>query len=131
MTNNEIVEGNKLIVIFMFPNFQKEFDENEISIKEGMFAKACLFARDWEALKYHISWEWLMHVINKIESIKDSYHGYFGVHIVSNSCSIQATKFRSDQISDPPYYFTNVVGSTKIEAVWISVVNFIKWYNKQ
>lgn len=35
-------------------------------------------------------WEQLMSVVEKIESLQDEYQGRFGVHIVSNTCTIQS-----------------------------------------
>ncbi len=84
--------------------------------------------------EYHKSWHLLMPVVEKIESIHDSHHGYFGVHISSNSCSIQGTNLHRDiqdsnygsvYISDP-----NAILETKIESTWYNVVEFIKWYNE-
>jgi len=71
-----------------------------------------------------------MPVFEKIESIYDEHHGYFGVHISSNGCTIQGTNFRSDIIPEPPVYFNNVVLDTKLNATYYAVVLFIKWYNK-
>jgi hypothetical protein len=123
---------------------QKQIEENNILIAEFMGAiykssfnipKGYLFL-PWHnltrinELKYHSDWNWLMPVVEKIESIKNSHHGYFGVYISSNSCAIQGTRFRSDKIQDPPIYFNEVVLSSKIESTYIAVVLFIKWYNE-
>ena len=88
---------------------------------------------DYEALpEYHSDWNWLMAVVEKIESIKDSYHGRFGVYISSNSCTIQSTNFRPDKpIPNPPHYYNNVVLNNKIESVYYSIIYFINFYNKQ
>ena len=73
-----------------------------------------------------------MLVVEKIESIKDEHHGYFAVYIGANGCTIQGTKLRLDKpMANPPIYFNNVVLSTKLEATYQAVFNFIKWYNKQ
>lgn len=81
---------------------------------------------------YDTSWGWLMEVVEKVESIYHDRHGYFGVYISSNSCTIQGTKFRSDTIEQdkPAVYFHNVVLGTKLEATYNAIVSFIKWYNK-
>ena len=81
---------------------------------------------------YHFDWNWLIKVVEKIESIKDPYHGRFGVYISSNSCTIQSTNFRPDKpIPNPPHYYDNVVLNNKIDSVYNAVVRFINFYNKQ
>ena len=83
-------------------------------------------------LEFDSNWNWLMEVVEKIESIKDSYHGRFGVYISSNSCTIQSTNFRPDKpIPNPPHYYNNVVLNNKIESVYYSIIYFINFYNKQ
>lgn len=84
-----------------------------------------------DKLKFHSDWNWLMEVVEKIEFIKDSYHGRFGVYISSNSCTIQSTNFRPDKpIPNPPHYYDNVVLNTKIESTYNAIIRFINFYNK-
>ena len=83
-----------------------------------------------DEFEFHSDWNWLMAVVEKIESIKDPHHGYFGVYISSNSCTIQGTRFRSDKMEDPPIYFNDIVLSNKIENTYTAVITFIKWYNE-
>lgn len=114
--DKEIIEGNKAISEFMgIWGNRKGIDVTEP-----------------QGLKYHTSWDWLMPVVEKIESIHDEHHGYFGVHISSNGCTIQATNFRPDKpIPNPPHYFADYVYDTKILSTWMAVVGFIKWYNNE
>jgi hypothetical protein len=72
-----------------------------------------------------------MSVVEKIESIKDNHHGYFGVYINSNSCTIQGTDLRTDVKQEPPIYYSNFVLSDKMQSTYQAVVEFIKWLNKQ
>lgn len=82
-------------------------------------------------LEFHSDWNWLMEVVEKIESIKDSYHGRFGVYISSNSCTIQSTNFKPHKpISNRPHYYDNVVLNTKIESTYNAIIRFINFYNK-
>ena len=83
-------------------------------------------------LKYHSDWNWLMKVVEKIENIKDSHHGRFGIYISSNSCVIQSTNFKSDKpIANPSYYYDDVILNSKLESTYNAVVRFINFYNKQ
>jgi len=127
-----IKENNKLVADFM-----------GMKLKKGNFWSKILGYADefiiingkpkWSLsdIPYHKSWKWLMTVVEKIESIKDDYHGYFGVHINSNNCTIQGTNFRSVKIDwNNPVLFMDFYGVTKIDATYKAVVGFIKWYNK-
>ena len=146
-------ENNKIIAEFMnFPKITnvrdsesgKYYDywlpnnfnlilEQEIQIESnngwGLVHQDCVFVRD---LIFHSDWNWLMKVVEKIESVKDSYHGRFGVYISSNSCTIQSTNFRSDKpIANPSYYYDDVIFNSKLESTYNAVVRFINFYNKQ
>jgi len=81
-------------------------------------------------IKYHSSWNCIMPVIEKIESIKDDHHGRFGVYINSNNCHIQSTKFRSIE-TNQNYYFADYTLETKLLSTYQAIVEFIKWYNTQ
>lgn len=79
-------------------------------------------------LEFNSSWDWLMPVIEKIEKIHDSFHGYFAVYIGSNSCTIQGTNLRTDP-NNPHYaYYNNVTLDTKINSVYEAILNFIDFY---
>ena len=69
-----------------------------------------------DALKYHEDWNWLMEVVEKIESL-----GY-RIEIVKHICRIYLSNKETIIISE------NI---PKIEAVYSAVVEFIKWYNNQ
>lgn len=110
MTQEEIIEdGNRSIDFFMTGKVQ-EF-----------------------VFEYDKRWELLMPVVEKIESIYDDFHGYFGVHIYSNSCSIQGTKLRTDPENFHPAYMSdpNAILDTKIASTWYNIVEWIKWFNTQ
>ncbi len=86
MEQNEVIEGNKLIVIFMngeidmgvthvtdsytdesgkkvFKHIEGKAYLNFVGDDEtGSYEKACMVAN----LKYHSSWEWIMPVVKKI-----------------------------------------------------------------
>ena len=144
----ETIENNKLIAEFLeweksnwfvpskgfeirrkydleLPNKLKLYKEEEIQI-EGEWGYAdveqerCFF----EDLLFHSDWNWLMEVVEKIESIE---YGIYQVDILQEGCKIlercrllidkRVGKLESD--------------TTKIESVYLACVEFIKWYNNQ
>lgn len=122
LTKEEIIEGNRLIKAFMNPEKAKDIME----MKDLLVEYACHYESQWSAL---------MPVVEKIESIYDSHHGYFGVHISSNSCSIQGTNLwkaiqNLDEYGDVYCSDPNAILSTKIESTWYACASFIKWWNE-
>lgn len=119
-------EGNKLIADFMgarADTYGKWFIDHKFLGYE---------AKDFQ---YHTSWDWLMPVVEKIESIYNEHHGYFGVHISSNSCSIQGTNLHKaiEDLSGYGWVYmsdSNAILNTKIESTWYNVVEFINWHNQ-
>jgi len=85
-----------------------------------------------EYLKYHSSWESLMHVVEKIESSKvDNWPEpikFFTFRIESKYCLISG----HSGIAQPGVFYQTPYGyepESKIHATWLAVVEFIKWYN--
>lgn len=81
---------------------------------------------------YDSDWNLLIPVVEKIESIHDDHHGYFGVHIYSNSCTIQGTNLNMAIEGSIDYVYMsdpNAILPTKIESTFYNVVAFIKFYN--
>lgn len=62
-------------------------------------------------LKFHSDWNWLMQVVEKIESLEDNNH--------LMDCFKQSNK-----VCGLPIY-------TKIDKVYNACIEFIKWYNEQ
>lgn len=87
------------------------------------------------ALKYHTSWDWLMTVIEKIETPQYDANGKFiyltsaDVQITYKACIIE---YEPDEESGDPHEEIKIqtVGDTKIEAVHKAVYQFITWYNQ-
>ena len=156
----QILEGNKLIAEFLGFKFHKKLDIDfsdcgGIYDRTDVWSKVEILSEDypesdqfyisdeWKPaigdviygeLEYHENWSWLMPVVEKIEAIYDKHHGYFGIHISSNSCSIQGTYLHKaiKNLSEYGYVYMsdpNAIFSTKIESTWYNVVEFIKWYN--
>ena len=66
---------------------------------------------------YHSSWDWLMPVVEKIETIGEDGGGYF-LSSRGNHASYGM-------------FFCIIVGESKIDAAYKATVEFIKWYNEQ
>lgn len=123
MTEQEAIEGNKLIAEFMGAKFYPEWTSDiykspfpTFDFEENRPAESS--SRFWSpsGLEYHSSWDWLMPVVEKIEGLK------FTVKIIDRACFIST------------YPETIIAGrrieGTKIKAVWLAIVEFIKWYNQ-
>lgn len=116
--DTEIIEGDKIICAFMelkfrwaeYPNSQL----NRLEVDKGSY---------WEEAKYHSSWDWLMPVIEKIETSADDKTGHMEVTINENHCTVYQWDFK--------VIAKDYDGKSKINAVWRTIVKFLKWYNHQ
>lgn len=135
----EILFGNKLIAEFMgYRVFNKRYPRNH-GIGGGIepiFKDVIL-----EKTKYHISWDWIMPVVEKIESTGiDSYEwtdnrgthynfDNFEVSINFNTCFIWC-----NYKLDPPICMNpnscHIRQETKLRAIYVAIVEFIQEYNK-
>ena len=94
-------------------------------------------------LKYHESWDWLMPVVEKIESLDLSEYGYkwegldgeteynnqnICVEIERNQCWIYMN-LQLDPVHTINVETFNKKCDSKIDAVYGAVVEFIEWYN--
>jgi hypothetical protein len=127
MTQKEIIEGNKLIAEFM--GYEK-------TIYSDVF-RGELYALDVSKgeiyaisqMQYHTSWDWIMPVVEKIESIEDCEKNNFQFSILSdNECEIFG-KYIDYQ--HPRFSYLNCVKeNSKIKSVYKTAIDFIKWYNE-
>jgi hypothetical protein len=113
-------ENNKLIAEFM--GFQQTnlgwYDAEEILLRAE---------RDntFDNLKFHTDWNWLMEVVEKIESIV-----WEELNDTSFNVTIGATSYCVIQDNNGGVIEIIGQGGTKIESVYKAVVDFIKWYNE-
>ena len=130
MTNKQILEGNKLIAEFMGLEI----------ITDGI----SWFDTSYKPLgKYNSSWDWIMPVVEKIEPLGFSVsinNGNCSILFYNNDNYVVRTAYNEDGhfISRylPEDYDRYILVSeketiTKIESVWKSVIEFIKWHNTQ
>lgn len=108
-------EGNKLIVKFM-----------GFEIKDGFVLNFRAHSKlDPVFLHYNSSWDWLMPVVEKISKLN-----HVSLHLVPTQIG------KNEGYCHIEY---GIVGVEKIivnhgvfiDSTWLSVVNFIKWYNKK
>ena len=102
-----ITENNKIIAKFMGATLTKD-----LQIMYPVYEGDSSYVKD---LKYHLDWNWLMEVVEKIESL-----GY-RVTIVRHICRIDLTEESKLIISED---------IKKIEAVYTVCFKFIQWYNE-
>lgn len=113
--NKDILKSNEDIAKFMGDSFH-----TNIMIGMDYYDEAWLRNLDdeyYSILSYHESWDWLMPVIDKIESL-----GYF-VKISTKCCSI-STENRDDSA-----FVKAVFGRNKLENIYLCVSYFAKYIN--
>lgn len=126
MIVQSILEGNKIIAEFLGINPQRIVSEMPIN-KDGNYCNGngdldkygnpCYLVYA-PSLQYNSSWDYLMPVVEKIESKG------FDVFINGLYCRITDSGMSNFEIESGDV-------KSKIEAVWLAVVEFIKWYNSQ
>jgi hypothetical protein len=131
MEQTEINEGNKLIAIFMgadMPSCQKDKDGNIVSCTLVYNeVRVVYIISAFGEFKFHISWDWLMPVIEKISKIP-----VIEATENSDTCYPRTFGMLQDDTGLPMFRFNCChlyVGETLIEAAWIAVVEFIKSEN--
>lgn len=115
MNNDKIIEGNKLIA---FSDFSSE------GIHEWVHSMDSTPSDNFcsKVLNYHEKWEMLMPVVEKIES-----YGYPVFIFPKSMVAIN----KNGTISSEHVARVDNYKLPKIEAVWLAVVEFVKWYNQQ
>lgn len=118
MQEQEIIDGNKLIAEFLCFKYRNQakywgrypLDDNSFLSLKGEV--------EMHSLKFHSSWDWLMPVVEKIESLNFTTSIY---HLPKTLNTVKILSGGADVVG--------VNGETKIEAIYKTVVEFIKWYN--
>lgn len=122
-----IKENNRIIAEFMGAKYNKDtsFPMRHDELWLPIHGVCNFIGTNGKRLRYDSSWDWLMSVVEKIESIIFDDDTSFNVTIGStNYCVIQ------DSIGEV-YESIEDYGNSKLETVYKTVVQFIKWYNKQ
>lgn len=120
MKTEEILDGNRILAEFMgFTPLNKEhtvFSSNDFLYEREQ--ETNWFDRD---LKFHTYWDWLMPVVEKIESL--GYAVLICYARVVIECCVMSDKtviYKNDNNSIP-----------KIKNAFLACVEFAKWYKNQ
>lgn len=109
----DTTENNKLIAEFMGLKIHSDFD----TMCENLLRKDSSF----NTALFNASWDWLMTVVDKIESIKIEDYKVL-VEISTNICTIAPAHWEE---------LINIQSSDRFSAVYHAVIDFINWYNEQ
>ena len=123
MTNEEIIEGNKLIAKFMGGKFRKSKDKNALDKYFDLKDKGYFYYEN--EICYHASWDWIMPVLEKIEQIGCIIEISYSLVCMCRICVIWKKHEKALNIIND-----NNGGLEPIIAIYKSVVEFIKWYNQ-
>lgn len=107
-------EGNKLIAEFM------EWNDLDLLLDIWTGEAVQVYVPE---MKYHTSWDWLMPVVEKIEKM-----GYDSRIHGNNSDGGFICDFVDSENNEWGLAITH---TTKIEAVWLAVIDFINYYKTQ
>lgn len=133
----QITENNILLARFIGGLYNNEgrlsLQKNEIWLPN--FGVCNIINNNGKCLKFNSDWNWLMKVVEKIESLphpigSDIYN--FTIIISNNGCEINSREVTNwENIYSSNYVFLNNKHTTsKIEAVYNTCVEFVKWYNE-
>lgn len=126
------IENNRLIAEFMgiVPHVDKDNPKNYEAFVQ-IPNSTCPNGYHVEEAKYHSSWNWLMPVVEKIESININNH--FPDVEISKDCTIDLYVNKGADCKTIAYGWSTsadkLTNRTKIEAVYDAVIQFIKWHN--
>lgn len=126
MDAKEIIEGNRLIAEFMGGKYDKDttfpIHQDNIWIPiHGIVNCKTVEPGKGKTIQYNSSWDWLMPVVEKIETIK--IEGY----------AINFSIMYTTAHWTPAHWggLKTYLGRSKMDAVWLACVGFIQWYNNQ
>mgnify|MGYP003644607302 CR=1 FL=1 len=126
----EIEESNKLIAEFL--GMQKTdigWFDNEGSLSQYIYDETGGNCHDY--LLFDKDWNWIIPVVEKIESLKINGKYFIPyIDIRGSNCTIYK-KVRHG-LPEPWFRASDITPSgNKIQGVYITILEFIKWYNDQ
>jgi hypothetical protein len=119
------IENNKLLAVFLGGKYKNQtnipLNDNEIWLpKFGV----CNLGNNGKVLKFNSDWNWLMEVVEKIETMG-------GAVCIGNGNCVMIIFYLTDVMGESYSETRELTGETKIEATYNACVEFIKWYNEQ
>jgi len=132
MTDQEIQDGNKLVAEFMgafliyFTDRSNETSQVWMSEDNLLSGGQSLKGNSINGLKFHSSWDWLMPVVEKIESLGFQFD-ILGRKLEFSNERIYCIWLWDDE---QKIHIECPEADSKIEAVYLGGIEFIKWYNK-
>jgi len=123
------ITDNKLIAEFMrYP--KKQINKGIARLEENKYVWGQTYYYingDWHAedyLLFHLDWNWLMKVVDKIESFEDNNRcAKYNINIEQSFVEI------IDKNTDDTIVETDA--DTKTQATYKAVIEFIKYYNNE
>lgn len=124
MTQEEILEGNKLIAEFMGAEKVDKHPQSKSTVVTFKLGKTTIVS-SLGNFKFHSSWDWLMPIVEKIQHMDNKFEVNidFQIHLMG-AVELHINHKRV-------FGMTAFEPGTLINAVYEGVVEFIKWYNKQ
>ena len=122
MSNDEILQGNRLIAEFDGYEYSEESFLNNIKgvlQKDGKLSLHANLINKSFCTEYHSSWNWIMQIVQKIED-----KGYC-VFIQNDCCWMQVGRAGMKMP-----IITNLA-DCKMDAIYKTVLDFIKWHNQK
>lgn len=137
MTQQDRNNGNKVIAKFMGGQLRL------ITHTMSSWHWSEIFRPEWKGqrlmenkLEFHSSIAWLMPVVTEIEKIQPKEN--IGVSVFDiqylwekgkHRCLINYKLTDNGVLSEHKSF--DIISDSKIEAIWLAVVQFIEWYNKE
>lgn len=123
MEQSEIIEGNRLIAVF--------HGWKHIPTPKGK-GKGYWDFPEWkraswseESLEYHRSWDWLMPVVDKVESLTvEDGRGPVNFIVSMDSTYCVISQGGEGVVAD-------YQGDNRMECTYHAILRFIRWYNSQ
>ncbi len=137
MTKKQTLNGNRLIAKFHGWSEKGKTVQGEMVFSVSKPVIGSLKHVRESSFEYHSSWDWIMLIVEQIESIIDNNVKIssfceitFWYDKKKNNFDLMGGKYNNIIVSFPPHFPERFVAKSKIESVWIACVEFIKWYNE-